>query len=197
MKEIDHVEEALKFNYKNKNGQTPLHCACAKGNLVGVKVLLDHKCNPNIQDGEGKSPLLLTTNSEIIKTLLEHDANPEQLYEIYRDVISSDAPPPTPVKLIFIGHPGVGKTTITQSLQNEACIEVVKSITKDHTAGVIPTDFTSKKYGSVTMYDFAGQPEYYASHDAVLHATVTMNSPIVLILFNLLKSDRVINWKPF
>ena len=68
----------------------------------------------------------------------------------------------------------------------------MKSITKDRTAGVIPTDFMSKKYGSVTMYDFAGQPEYYASHDAVLHATVTTNSPIVLILFNLLKSDRVI-----
>ena len=188
LKEIDHVEEAV--SCKNIKGQTPLHCACAKGNLIGVKVLLDHKCDPNALDGEGNSPIFLTTDHEIIKALLKHGANPEQLYQIHKDVIL--APPPTPVKLIFIGHPEVGKTTITQSLLNEACIEAVKSATKGHTAGVIPTNFTSKKYGAVTVYDFAGQPEYYASHDAVLYATITNNPPVVLILFNLLKSDKVI-----
>ena len=175
-KKINHIKEAV--NCKNNKGQTPLHCACLKGNLIGVTVLLSHKSDPNAKDGDGNSPILLTTNGEIIKTLLSNGADPEPLYQMHKDIISRDTLPPTPVKLLFIGHPGVGKTTITRSLQNESCMEAVKTTTKGHTAGVIPTRFTSRKYGAVTMYDFAGQPEYYASHDAVLYATITKTPPI-------------------
>ena len=183
LEEINDIKEAV--NCRNNKGQTPLHCACAKGNLIGVKVLLGNKSDPNSKDGEGKLPILLTADSEIIRALLKHGADPEQLYELHKSVISRDNPPPTPVKLMFIGDPGIGKTTIIKSLQNEA-IEVVESTTSGHTAGVVPTNFISNKYGAVTMYDFAGQPEYYASHDAVLYTTITNSPPIVLILFKLL-----------
>ena len=124
--------------------------------------------------------------------MLKHGADPEPLYQIYKSVILRDSAPPTPVKLLFIGHSGAGKTTLIQSLRNESCIEVVRTTTKGHTAGVIPTNFVSQKYGAVTMYDFAGQPEYYASHDAVLYAAVTNIPPVVLILFNLHNSNQKI-----
>ena len=190
LKKSNHVEEAV--NCKNKKGQTPLHLACSKGNVIAVKALLDHNSDPNAKDGEEDSPIVLTTDSEIIKTLLNHGADPEPLYEMHKNVISRDAPPPTPVKLLFIGDPGVGKTTLTQSLQNEGCMEVVRTTTKGHSAGVIPTKFISPKYGAVTMYDFAGQPEYYPSHDAVLYNNITEIPPIVLILFNLTNKDQKI-----
>ena len=54
-----------------------------------------------------------------------------------------------------------------------------------HTAGGVTTKFSSSIYGDVMFYEFAGQPEYYASHDAIIHSTVKILPPIVLILVNL------------
>ena len=56
----------------------------------------------------------------------------------------------------------------------------------------MPTNFKSKIYGEVIFYDFAGQPEYYASHDAVIHSTVKNLPPIVLIIVNLTEEEREI-----
>ena len=37
-----------------------------------------------------------------------------------------------------------------------------------HTAGIVPSIHTSKHYGRVLFYDFAGDVEYYSSHAAIL-----------------------------
>ena len=37
-----------------------------------------------------------------------------------------------------------------------------------HTAGIVPSIYVSKRYGRVLFYDFAGDPEYYSSHAAIL-----------------------------
>ena len=42
---------------KNKNGETPLHVACRKGQLETVVKLLDDGANPNTQDHAGWTPL--------------------------------------------------------------------------------------------------------------------------------------------
>ena len=159
--------------------------------MKAVTALLEHESNPNIKDNQERPPLTVATSPEIIKTLLRYGADTQPLYEMHKSVILSDSPPPTPVKLLFIGDPGVGKTTLIQSLQNENN-EVLISTPMGHTAGVIPTNFSSKKYGAVTMYDFAGQPEYYASHDAVIHHTIKNIPPIVLLLISLMDSDTKI-----
>ena len=39
-----------------------------------------------------------------------------------------------------------------------------------HTAGIIPSIHTSKHYGRVLFYDFAGAAEYYSSHAAILES---------------------------
>ena len=104
---------------------------------------------------------------------------------------SCENPPPTPVKFLVIGYPSVGKTTLIQSLQKELSEEVITDHF-DHTAGIVTTNFNSQHYGVVTFYDFAGQAEYYASHDAVLHSTIKNVPPIVLILVNLNDPTKVI-----
>ena len=83
----------------------------------------------------------------------------------------------------------VGKTTLIQSLQKE-CSESAISAKLDRTAGIVPTKFSSSIYGEVTFYDFAGHPEYYASHDAFIHSTIKSVPPIVLILVNLTRSKK-------
>ena len=47
----------------------------------------------------------------------------------------------------------------------------------EKTAGVIPYEFESMKYGKVTLYDFAGHPEYYSTHAALLQNSIETSPP--------------------
>ena len=114
-----------------------------------------------------------------------------QRHIMHRNFFEIKRPPQTPVKLLIVGDPLVGKTTLIQSLQNEYSEKIITE-NFDCTAGVVPSNFISKVYGEVTFYDLAGQPEYYASHDAVIHSTVKDLPPIVLIIVNLTEEEREI-----
>jgi len=59
------------------------------------------------------------------------------------------------------------------------------------TAGIVPHDIESRKFGRLTVYDFAGQREFYAGHDAVLKSAVS-GSPtaVFLIAADLRNSDE-------
>ena len=49
-------------------------------------------------------------------------------------------------------------------------------------AGIIPSSYDSKSFGMTVWYDLAGQSEYYASHEAVLHTIMSSSSPLLLLL---------------
>ena len=179
-------------NIQDDEGFTLMHLACQANNFDAVQLLLTTAdANPSLEDKKGQTPITLATDPNIIKLLTEHGADPQPLYAIHRIFFESREPPPTPVNLMVIGHPSVGKTTLIQSLQNEI-FEKVISERFEHTAGVVPTNFNSLFYGEVTFYDFAGQPEYYASHDTVVHITIKNIPPIVLVIINLTESDKIV-----
>ena len=126
--------------------------------------------------------------------LTEHGADPQPVYDLHREYFEaqlSETPPRTPAKLIVIGDPSVGKTTLVHSLRNEGSESVI-SDKFDHTTGIVTTTFSSKIYGDVKFFDFAGQPEYYASHDGFLHSILKNIPPIVLILVKLTESKKKI-----
>ena len=177
-------------NIQDNEGCTLLHIACRANSIEGVQILLSvDGIDPSIKNNKGQTPITLAYESTIIKLLIEHGADPQPLYDMHRKFfqgISSEKPPPTPVKLLVIGNPSVGKTTLIHSLQNEHLES--SSPDFDHTSGIVPTKFSSSIYGDVTYYDFAGQPEYYASNDAVIHSTIKNSPPIVLVLVNLTDS---------
>ena len=53
---------------------TVLHIACQTDKLVLVSYLIDQaQCNPNVENGMGSLPLDMTTSSEVINYLFEHD----------------------------------------------------------------------------------------------------------------------------
>ena len=59
------------------------------------------------------------------------------------------------------------------------------------TAGIVPHDIENKEFGRLTLYDFAGQKEFYAGHDAVLRSAVSGSSAaIFLIVADLCTSDK-------
>ena len=75
-------------------------------------------------------------------------------------------------RAFVVGNPGAGKSSLVEALKREGFVgslfRVSESSVPLHTAGIIPSIHSSKHYGRVLFYDFAGDAEYYSSHAAIL-----------------------------
>ena len=127
---------------------------------------------------------------DIIKIVTRHGIDPAPLYKAHREFFNDEhKAPQVPVSMLFIGDAMTGKTTLVNSLRREAGLTVSQG-EPERTAGVIPSNFQSSKYGAVTAYDFAGQREYYATHEAVLESIMQKTPPIVLIQVKLCDAEQ-------
>ena len=101
-------------------------------------------------------------------------------------------------RLFIIGNPGAGKSSLVESLKREGYFEsfwrVSESTVPPHTAGIVPSIHTSKHYGRVQFYDFAGDPEYYSSHAAILEnlASSSKGDNIFIIVIDLTQDNSAI-----
>ena len=177
----------------DKDGRTPLHWAVKLANRnVAEYLLVECKCNPNCKDKDGRTPLDLDVNNPVslscAKILINAGAKP------------SAKPPLPPVKIFIIGNPSVGKSSLTKALQTETSAlgtrlsfitgsRLVCNV-EQKTAGIVPCQFTSKIYGEVTFFDFAGQQEYYASHAALLKNSISSATPLFIIVADLRDSKE-------
>ena len=182
----------------DKDGQTPLHYAVKSANrYIAEYLLVKCKCNPNCKDKDGHTPLDLDVNNSVshscAKILLEAGAIP------------TVKPPPPPVKIFIVGNPSVGKSSLTRAIQTETSAmgaalafitgpQLVRNV-EQKTAGIVPCQFTSKTYGEVTFFDFAGQQEYYASHAALLKNSISSATPLFLTVADLRDSKEDIKQK--
>ena len=157
------------------------------------------KVDPNSTTQDGRTALDFADSPHIICQLLRHGATLH--LESWKYHLPSNCPenPATlAVKAFVVGNPGTGKSTLTKSLQTESkgLFSVMNRVVKvagvdEKTAGVIPHDIDCKEFGRLTLYDFAGQKEFYASHDAVLRSAVSGSpSAIFLIVVDLRTSDE-------
>ena len=182
-------EKHVNPNIQNRNGRTPLHYACRMGASEIVKYLLSTgKVDPSVRDHKGQTPLMFTSDPQTIRVLLDHGVDTRSLYLMYAEFFnhqfSSASPPPTPMKVLVIGNAFTGKTTLIQTLKCENG-EVLPPLETQPTVGIVPSDFESNLYGSVTWYDFAGQHEYYASHEALVHHIISSSPLVILLLVNM------------
>ena len=181
-----------KVNVRNNEGKTAIHYACKLQSVELVNcLLLNGKADLLLSDYEGQTPLMFATNPALIKVLLHHGADPRPLYKSFAQYFrghSSENPPPTPQKILVVGNAGAGKTSLIQSLESEGQ-KIKGSNEPQPTAGIIPTNFQSDIYGPVIWYDFAGQKEYYASHEAILHNLIAFSSPVILLVVDISKNE--------
>ena len=182
-------------NAQNKEGKTPLHYACMRGAVNEVECLLSSRANPLLVDKNGQTPLKFIYKLDIIRKLLDYGIDPNLLYDTCRGLLVnyfSQIPPACPLKVLFVGDPSTGKTTLVESLKCEAIEHMPEQCTNVelHTAGIIPTKFESKTYGPAVLYDFAGQPEFYASHEAVLQHLIAHIPPVYLLLVNVNETEE-------
>jgi ankyrin repeat protein len=69
------IDKKADVNALDDNGFSPLRYAVGANNLPLIELLLAKKANPNRPDNFGVTPLF-TQNAAIVKTLLDHGANP-------------------------------------------------------------------------------------------------------------------------
>ena len=202
---------------KDKDDNTPLLLACVNGELSIVQHLIEEKgCDPCYGDNVwGNTPLheaCINDHPKIVEYLLSielvdpltknKNGNTALYYASGKfDVVKlfqpfekcrTAFPVQTCTKLILIGDSGAGKTTIAEVIVHLASRTARVVDVKLHTAGIIPHHIQSEHFGNYVMYDFAGQQEYYSSHDAVLEQVMRKSAAIFVCLIDLSESDKKI-----
>ena len=178
----------------DNSGSTPLHLACRYRRKEVVRVLLDSgKVDPNLPTVCGEAPITIARDPDIIRYLIRSGAKPvgrmPEIFERYE----RKAPLDSLVHVFMIGHSEAGKSTLAQALQMPVTSSLGGLITRANTvasdiprtAGIIPTEFISSDFGRVLLYDFAGHPEFHASHGALLEHFNTSTAPLFLLVVDL------------
>ena len=173
---------------QDKYGNNLLHVAAIYGQLKVVKYLTGGNelkktsqflCDPAIKNKNGLTALELALENgqkHIESYLLRATTN--------QIVMNQYALSPS-IRILVIGNSGSGKSTLIKALcQNKTLLGKVVKVkgVVPLTAGIIPTTLQSKVFGSVSIYDFAGHEEYYASHEIILQQAT---QPLVLIAIDI------------
>ena len=178
---VDYVCRYLSPLLVDDNGDTPLHIACLNysNNRPILKTLLKYNPPLLVRNKDGKIPLDMASSYRIEGMLDQYMR--ENIYADYSNIQTlakkkySSAEPIT--RIFVIGNPGAGKSSLVETLKREGFFESFRRVSESsvplHTAGIVPSIHTSKHYGRSLFYDFAGDPEYYSSHAAILENLVS------------------------
>ena len=157
-------------------GNTPLHTCCECNKSECVEALLTLNAPVLIRNKHGKTPKEVTTYFIIRYSLELHTRSNKFMHIRYGNIKKrakkrySSSEHIT--RIFVLGNPGAGKSSFIASLKKEGFFESLQRVSESsvppHTAGIVPSIHTSKHYGRVLFYDFAGDAEYYSSHAAIL-----------------------------
>ena len=148
-----------------------------------VKYLLaEFNADPNCTTGDGSTPLSMTRNTEIIRSLLRHGAVPTYLHQcssLLPDGSPTEAAQST-ISVFMVGDKGAGKTTLTKALTTEKA-SIVRwtgrlskvSGVKERTAGIECHTIHSSRIGHLSLHDLAGHGEFHSSHDTVIRSSMS------------------------
>ena len=170
------TEFSVSLLHANNSGDTPLHIACSKlGFSECVKTMFKFNAPVLISNNVGQIPRDVATDEA--KSLLDKymKENKAKIYVHYDDLKQhakrkySTAEHIT--RIFVIGNSGAGKSTLIENLKSESIFAIQRireSSVPSHTVGIVPSIHASEHYDRVLFYDFAGDPEYYSSHAAIL-----------------------------
>ena len=183
-------------------GNTPLHICSSFGHAQCVEVLLFSNAPLLLRNNRGHTPIDVATGHarSILEQFLISNRQKRQIdYNAVLELAEKKYSGEHPITRLFvIGNPGAGKSTLVESLKKEGFFQTFGRIPEQsvpaHTAGIVPSIHASKSLGRVIFYDFAGDPEYYSSHAAILEslASSKTGNNLIVIVVNLRK-DGVSN----
>ena len=213
-------------NVRDDDGKTPLHHAAHNGDTDTVKCLAEHTAAVVMAtDHDGVTPFDLACqhnysnrNIPVIKYFLSipvvlesftnktsdyssplSDANVATIFHRF-ECIHISHPVGSFVNIFLLGHTGAGKTSLCHALKERSSFfkigKFVKGV-KTLTAGIVPNKLRDhKSLGNVIVHDFAGQPEYYSSHAAILESLLQNCGAVFVVVINLTQdlSQQVRFW---
>ena len=204
---------------QNKDGDTPLHVACREGHVDIVRYLVSEQgCNTSCQNKIGNTPLHVAcrfTRTDVVQFLLStgridpwctnaSDQTPLQLTVNYAiSKLFALFAGLTKVKLhaairVFIfGNLAAGKSTLVKVIENKvtsrfrALAGQFRNVSgvELKTAGINTVTIQNSRLGTVTIYDLAGQFEYYSSHDALVENLMSSSAAIFIAVVKLSESE--------
>ena len=201
----------------DKEGRTPLHYACASGQLKIVQYFHSEKLSNLVCTADsGDTPLHFAckfNQVEIVQFLLstgECDplvknterstpvdiASSPEIMTLLDHYCKGKYPLESVVKVFVLGDPMAGKSSLVQAIQSNpgflsSLIGRFQKIKggKQQTAGIDSFSFSSSDFGYVVIYDFAGHREFHTSHAAFLQSFSTYSSGIFIVVTNIALSE--------
>ena len=187
----------------DNNGNTPLHTCASHGQTLCVEALLTANAPPLIRNNTGQTPMdvakgraRVVLEEYLLKNHHKHQAGYHHELGLARTRYSGEYPV---TRLFVLGNPGAGKSSLVESFKTEGFLrsfwgEIPESSVTPHTPGIIPTVYLNKHHGRVLLYDFAGDPEYYSSHAAILENLVSSKSGnnLIIIVVDLRDDEETI-----
>ena len=161
----------------DKDGNTPLHLASSSGHRECVEAMLQLNAPIMLRNSNGQTSrdIARWDIKRDLDTYIRENRN-NKLYVRY-DALQVHAKKKYSTaehitRVFVVGNPGAGKSSFVETMKKEGFFEsfvrVSESSVPLHTTGIVPSIYISKRYGRVMFYDFAGDPEYYSSHAAIL-----------------------------
>ena len=174
----------------DKDGWTPLHVAARLGTAEVIEYFLSTgNCDPLAKDNEGKTPL------QLAKERLRDRDTVIAIFKKFGDIKISH-PIDSYVNVLLVGNPGAGKSTLSHVINDTASFTLLGSFRNvggvvPCTAGIIPYKLQHRTLGNIILHDFAGHPEYYSSHSAVIENLLQGSGGVFLIVVNILEKEAV------
>ena len=165
------ILQRVNISKQNPDGLTSLHFASQHNHIQCGVLLVEAGANVSVVNNVSQTPLDLSSRE-------------------FKEAILQTLSFQTKKVVCVIGNAMSGKSTLVASLQNENASFVkrwwnwafgVRSITKC-TAGIEPVSLSSKRYGDVMFYDFAGQHEYHGPHEMFLESILSKGLSTVTII---------------
>ena len=182
---------------------SPLSAACFVDKVNVVKYLVNEKnCKVLRKDKYGRTPLDFALKNSfeflfsrgIVDKVTAIQTLGGSLLEACLAARQSHPLNATTIVLVM-GNSSAGKSTLVKAIQNRltdtrllgSLVDSFRKVSgvELHTAGIKSVHIQSKRCGSVILYDFAGQYEYYSSHAASLQSLLSAPEGMVLLVVDL------------